>query len=320
MKLQASEGLSLKMEDNTIDQETFSSIMIAMAIIGLKSFKLLTSDINFNIFEKSVDVVTKKLGSYTPKDSIQDLMELGMSFFPAFILIHMPLTEQMNVKIIPIAEKSKNYNLEDASKGIFIAFSYLYLIGSLPADNIYRPKILKDIYGDDFKPYDLIMDVFNCNLSKLDGKWIRTFPFQELPEKLKNRFSISMGGTRQMGSFVTVTLKTTTPQNVIDLQTKMKDYLLKGLFWDLHPLFRTSENINKTGSLNKALNAIIGTYGTKDSVDILCEVKYLYAVPLAGYIDPKIFNFDEANWSSDKVNSESSMLDEIKNLIDSLNN
>jgi hypothetical protein len=316
MKLTEVKDTNIRIEDRIIDQDSLSFILVAMSILGVNTFKLLTTDINFNAFEANHNEVIEKLGSYSSSDSIELLMSKGMSFFPAYILTKMPSKEQKTVIVNKIADNSNTYTLGDASKAIFIAFCYLYLIGSYPMDNEYRPKILKDIYGSEFLPNTLMMDVFNCNLSKLDGRWIKLFPFSQLPEKLKNRFGISMGGTRQMGTFSNVVLKVNTPQNVVDLQLKIRSYLAKGLYWDLHPLFRTSDNINLTGSINKSLNSLTATWGTPESISILIKIKYLYETPVGQYVDSKIFSFNEDNWTKDKVNTNSNMNDTIKELVE----
>jgi len=302
-----------------LDQSLMNNVLVAMSILGMGLLKMSLSDIVFTVFEADFDAVQTSLGNYVPDDKVDVLMSKGMAFYPSFVLTHLPSADQKTIKLVKIANGSVDHTMETAVKTIFIVYLYGFIIGSVPTNDSYIPKIISDSFGTGLKPFTMAKTVFSCNLAKLDLSWIKEFPLAQLPDKMKNRLALSSAGYRYLAAFVQVVLIPTTPENVKILQKDVSQYLETGLFWDVHPIFKSSANITKYGSFNKSIEGIIAKYGEKDSIADLVSTKALDHTPISQKIDQKIFKFNKDDFSKNPIDFNKSIDQSVLQIINDMN-
>jgi len=285
----------------TIVQNQTFDFLIAVAVTGMNLLNLSLGDIQWTVFEKDNDKLKSLLGTFDPKSNLNNLMDMGMGLYPAYVLVHLDQQEQKNINFEVITNGSIERTPKGSVEAIFVAFLYLFITGSLPVNNDYVPKFISDVYLPGYKPHEEIKKYYMCNLGKLDHKWIKNFPFKDLPEKIKNRLSLSMAGYRYLVAIAYITFKAGTPDTIITLQEKIRKYIESGMYWDMHPLFRSSKNITKYGSMNRSFEGILAKYGETSDIIMLVNIKALNHTPEPRRIDPKIFAFDATDFSSDPV-------------------
>jgi hypothetical protein len=304
--------------DLEVDIAQFSNLFITLGLLGINATKLQLTDINFTIYENKVSDFNGELAGYVDFDDVQRLMDLGMSFFPALILVSTPPDERDNIKINNIPAESNHVTMGTVARTMFLIIFYAVIISNLPSNDNYIPQIVKQTFGQSIRPYSDIKSVMNCELSKLDLRFVFDFPFAELPEKFKNRLRLGFGGMRMLSAFGAAELIKDTPDDIKELQKKVQTILENGPDLNMHPLMRDNTIITKYGSINKSLSSLLYSYASKDWVSNAVTTRLLYNNPSAYPINVNIKKLDVKDFTSRPFNLNQGMSNEIRALRDAL--
>jgi len=299
----------------SLDQSIYFNIFIALALLGIQSLQLQLTDINFTVFKKDSNTLTQDLSTYKVDSDIPKLMGMGMSFFPALVLCTIDPTKRSQIKIVEINDGEVNRTIIEVIIGFFLVVFYAISIGNLPANDNYIPKIISDSFGQNIKPHDILMNVFNCPLQKLDLKWVLQFPFDLLPDKFKNRLSLSVAGYRILNAFSQCDLKETTPQKVKDLQGVVAQIVKAGPDQNIHPLFRDNKIISKYGSINKSLTGLMHLHAKVEWLNNAVQTKLIYELPRPTPVDQKIFTLDLADFNKKPIDLTATSTQVIDDLV-----
>jgi hypothetical protein len=304
--------------DLAVPQGGLEVFLVALGVIGIEGLGLLLTDIFFRVRADKLSEVTERMGTFDPTKDVEYLIQCGMALYPAIILCRLEKEKQLTIRLETINTIEENHNMSHFTLSVFVAIFFIFITGSFPTSDDYKPQILKAILGEDFLPLTMVKQTFSCNLGKIDLKFIKEFPFSNLPAKFQNRIALSCAGYRWIVAFATCELQPNTPGKVVDLQASLKDFIKDGFYWDVHPVFRNPTIIAKYGSINKSLQGLLYEHSTEAWQLYAVKWRVIHEQLSPSKIDDRIFDFTKNDFNSDKIDLQAQASDEILEMLSAL--
>lgn len=232
------------------------------------------------------------------KITLVDLLERGMRLFDAIVWLTAGKPTSHPLELDPALTKESIPSLHDVARAVFYCYFMLvtqarYPVSKREPTKPRIPNFLKSIMGMDSEQHVYVERVCTFEPQKFDPAWARHVKFAGFGQEVLSRFGLGVAGYRMFGPFSLYAPKPDLPDNLRKSFDFASTVARAPATWDLHPLTRSPNVLQKRGNLNKNLGNLILDVFTKEQIDEMAAAKVIFEVPKR---DPTHINYTQ--WSA----------------------
>lgn len=239
----------------------------------------------------------------TTFDTVAQAVQYGNRFFDSVVYITLPADRRPVIThggpVVPAGERTGAF----ISRRLFVFAMYLLIRGNIPTSDVNNqnnvvPSFFRNIYGVDYSPNQLIRSLANFDVRELDHSWIKHVNWNHLNIVARNRLGLGVAGYRSFAPFKNMQMAQTVQHNVnISVQARANAYNMANAIavrqydWNIHPITRDPNLINRLGNLNKNLGNLMLACFDDNQLNDMLNINMIFAIPV---YDDRHRNF--RNW------------------------
>lgn len=209
-------------------------------------------------------------------------MKHGTKFFDAVAYFSMPHNARPKILVADNVDLPDARGMNDVAEALFYQLFHVMVRGtpnSANNENGQIPGFLKNVRGLKEMPAVYANRICSFDLMKIDWRFIRLLPWNEISQEATNRLGLGLAGYRMLSPFkhypADKTL-TAAEENAIKIAITMATAPAD---WAIHAVTRSADFIQQFGNLNANLKNLITRAYSAETIEMMVVNKLLYERP-----------------------------------------
>lgn len=220
----------------------------------------------------------------TAQITLAFLIRNGMKLFDAIVWLSEGKPDSHPLIVDTTMVQDNIPSMHDIARSVFYCYFMLIVQARYPAsqNSTEKPRIpnfLTTIMGMDHDQSAYVERICSFEPQKFDPGWARFVSFRNFGREVLSRFGLGVAGYRMFGPFGLYRPKDDIPQELRSAYDFARRVANSDPTWDIHPLTRNPEILNRRGNLNKNLGNLILDVFTDEDIDEMVTSKVIYARP-----------------------------------------
>jgi hypothetical protein len=231
----------------------------------------------------------------TAPSTWDEAREAGTCLFD--YLVYLTAKSPSKIKVTTVKAVKQVHSNMDIARALMYVWTFMITQGHAPSINDHVPAILKNIFNLTNPPDFYSKIIASFKIDRLSPVWVQSVKLPKTARELANRLALGAAGHRLLQAFTYIPIPAAINASAQEAATVIKKVAEKGLYWEMHPLFRPAKFFTTFGSLNRLLNNLLLDVYSDEQLKILADEKIIYEVPkrsvrVKSYDTIKEVNFD----------------------------
>lgn len=233
--------------------------------------------------------------------TVSGLIQAGMPIFDAIAYLSLPVHRRPNVVRVSDLANTRTDSFMQVAEGVSYLYFFLMTRANIPSggtgnSNADVPSFLRVFMGYNLSRDAYMQRIASFPLTSIEHTWIRHITVSSLPQTIRSRLSLGIGGYRLFAPFRSYPIRADASPQAINAYNVVRAYLAQGVSWDIHPITRDMNLLSRAGPLNANLSNLILECFSTEEIAQMVQHRMLFQAPVRNPVASNWRTWDAATF------------------------